>query len=722
MDSKIMIIAIVAVVAVAGVGGAIYFMGGNTSSSDDTVNMDDYASYKALVFGNADGDTDIDTDDVTVINDIISGTKDFKDYLLADANRDGKVTAEDADFVQTIIDGTATKVKIIDGQARVIETPYPLQKIFFCGHVNGRVALNVLDLQNVMVAFATNDTVYGKELDKQVFDLVDAGTIKQVSSSASDADFTNLSNLDFDVAVIEDSGLNDFRTPESQSKLRSLGVTPLLFNFDNLNDSVRSIATLGVLVKNTASATSYIDLQNSVIDTINTSLASVPENERKTVLSVVMSNSVSGTSSDYIQACIAAGGKPVADWTDSTKKFDPTKGDTWLYESRYNADIMIHFKSQDFNVTESKNRDTAIGYAEYFSETYTFKNEGYYLLNGVIPLPARIAYMAKIMYPTLMPDDWGTTIFQQFVDDYTGQTISMSGYVLSWNVADLLEYTKPTTIDLANTFLAENALPMGYSASLDVAMTTNGKVYNPTITNSDPSIATVSFVGNDDHTGGKLVVKASNTTGSTTITVSAGDATKTFTVNVSDIAATAIVLSQDNISLGLQANASLTYEMTPANASVNNFTFVSSDATTVSIGDGFVTGLKTGNATITVSVGSVSDDCTVTVADTEVTGITWTDGRTNDNDYKVCRGSSATSTYNYDIGFTLAPVNASVDDLSVVCSNTSIIKVESTTVMDGKIIVNFTRIDATTKALVTITVSVGDQSVVANLRCNGWSP
>ena len=721
MDSKLMIIAIVAIVVVAGAGGAYFVMNGDSDSTsgDDTVNMNDYKDYNALVFGNADGDNDIDADDVTIINDIVSGDKKFEDYRLADANRDGNVTEEDATFVQTIIDGTATKVKIIDGKARVIETPYPLDNIFFVGHVNGRVILNVLDLQTKMIAFATNATVYGKELDKQVFDLVENKTITQVSSSATDADFTALSKLDLNVAVIEDSGLNEFRTAEAQSKLRSMDVLPLLFNFDNIDDSVRSIATLGILVKNTAPADSYIALQKSVMDTVKTKLASVSESDKKTVLSVVMSNSVSGTSSDYIQACIAAGGVPVADWTDSTKKFDPSKGDTWLYEPRYNADIMIHFKSQDFNVSEEKNRTTALGYADYFSETYTFKNQGYYLLNGVIPLPARIAYMAEIMYPTLMPSNWGTTIFQQFVDDYTGQTIDMSSYVLSWKVADLLNYTKPTTITLTNEFLVEDTLPMGYSASLDVTMDTNGNVYNPTITNSNPSIATVSFIGNDEHTGGMLTVKAANTAGTTTITISAGDATKSITVDVSDIAATAISLTKDSIELGLKSNASLDYVMTPANASVNTFSFTSNDDTVVSISKGFITGLKAGTATITVSAGSVSDSCTVTVSDIDATGITWTSGQSSGKDYKICRG---TSSYNYDIEFTVAPLNANLEGLTVESSNTNILKIEEYTIVDGILNVNFTRVDSSKKELVTITVTIGDQTAVANVRCNGWSP
>ena len=66
MNNKILIAVVAAVVVIGGVVAvAIVLNNGGGSKSDDTQHpIDDYAAYKALVFGNANGDTVIDSKDV----------------------------------------------------------------------------------------------------------------------------------------------------------------------------------------------------------------------------------------------------------------------------------------------------------------------------------------------------------------------------------------------------------------------------------------------------------------------------------------------------------------------------------------------------------------------------------------------------------------------------------------------------------------------------------
>ncbi len=726
MDSKILIIAVVVVVAAAGAGGAYFLMSGNSNSSStvDSVNIEDYADFDALVLGNANGDTKIDADDVTLINEIVNGTKKFEDYPLADANRDGKVTNDDATFTQSIIDGTATSVNVIDCRGRVINTPYPLDSMFFEGRVNGREVANVLELQNQMVALATS-TIYAEVLDQELVDKIydkdknPTGTITQVSTDASDSDFTTLSQLSFKAAIVEESAQSQYASDESIAKIKDFGAPTLIFNFDNTSGSIQSVATIGVLVKNTDAATSYCTYMDTILSTINEAIADYTADTKKTCMTVTMSNSVSGTESDYYDASQVAGGVQIADWSASTKKFDPTKGDTWMYEEKYNADYLLHFKSQKFDVSVSENVKTATNYAQYFSETYTFKEGGYYLLNGVIPLPARLAYMAEIMYPTDINSGWGDTIFQQFVTNYANNAFTVTDYIFYWDVTNLLDYTEPTTMTLTNKFLSDGTLTLGLNNATTITMTTNGNVYLPVITNSNESVATVSFTVNDDHTGGTLALQAGATVGTTTLTITSGSATQTITVNISDIAATSIEFPSSAITIGLANPQTLSYVLTPANANLETFGLTSSDTSVVTLENGIITGLKAGTSTLTVTYGSLSDTCVVTVEDVTATGVTWTSGMGSSGTYTVCRG---TTTYNYSFGFTVAPTNASLDDVTVVCSNTSIIQIDSTTMLDGVLTVNVTRIDESTKELVTITVSVDGQEAVANLRCNGWKP
>ena len=65
MDTKIIAIAVVVIVAAAGVGAFVLL-------KDDK--KDDKTEYEALglVYGNADGDCDIDQDDIDLIIDLIT--------------------------------------------------------------------------------------------------------------------------------------------------------------------------------------------------------------------------------------------------------------------------------------------------------------------------------------------------------------------------------------------------------------------------------------------------------------------------------------------------------------------------------------------------------------------------------------------------------------------------------------------------------------------------
>lgn len=706
MDSKVLIIAVVAAVVVAGAGGAYFIMSGsNSNSSSNSVNLDDYKAYSALVFGNADGNTVIDSADITVINDIIAGTKSFNDYKLADANRDGKVTSDDATIVQDIIDDKATSVKVIDCHGEIVDTPYPIKTMFFSGMVNARAILNVLDLQDEMVAFATNSTVYGKELDKQVLDKVDSGDITLVTSNASDDDFTKLSKLKFQAAVLEDRGQSEFTSTQSMKKLNDFGATCLRFDFDNVTYSLQTVATIGVLVKNTTPATSYVNLLKGVLGTIEETVTSLPEDKKSTCLSVTMSNSVSGTESDYYAATETAGGKQIADWSETTKKFDPSNGDTWLYEKKYNADYIFHFKSQDFNVSEDTNIKNAKSYAAYFSETYTFQKGGYYLINGVIPLPARLAYIAEILYPSEIKAGYGQEIFQSYIDNYTGQTIDVKDYKVYWKVSDLIKYKAPTSITLSGDLLSDKTVSLGLSATTDLTVTTDGTVYYPSITNSNKSVCTASFVVNNDNTGGTLTLKAGTTAGSTTITITTGPRSETITVNVSDIAATAIELSSDAISIGIGASASLSYDMTPANASVNNFSLKSSDESVVKIGDGYITGLKAGTAKITVTVGSVSDTCDVTVSEIAPTKISLLTDKGKDS---TMMGSTRDVGYQIQLDFSVTAANASIAGLTITSDHEDILTVSYGPIINGVAKVTVTKasnVTASTDVYITAELS-----------------
>jgi len=275
-----------------------------------------------------------------------------------------------------------------------------------------------------------------------------------------------------------------------------------------------------------------------------------------------------------------------------------------------------------------------------------------------------------------------------------------------WSFKEGSGYVPATSVTLS-----EESLTLGLSNSAQLTYTINDGATDttPIWTSDNTSVATVSL--------GKITALAA---GIATITISIGDATDTCTVTVQDVKATGIQLSKDTVSLGKDGKATLTYTITPSNASIDSFSLTSSDDSIVAVGDGVVIAKAIGIATITASVGDVSDTCVVTVSDKAVTGITWTEGQTVSKgvvqDYKTMRG---TSSYDYEFVFTVAPEAANVDDLAVTSSNDSIVKVVSFDECDGKVTVVLKRVDDTTAEVVNITVSAGDQSCIAKCKCNG---
>ncbi len=422
------LIAIIAVVTVAAVGGGAFMLLGNggSSSSGSEDNLD---AFEGLVYGNANGDCYINSEDVTLINEIIAGGKSLSDYPLADANRDGTVDDKDLEIVNSFIDGDDLELWVRDTAGNNVQVTYPINGIFVMGGTNMRSMLQVVDLEDKMVALGTNDYI-DNVMDSKVKGLIDNGTVKSVTTGATTGDFTELGKLNFSLAILEESGRTGYTDSSAMSLWASWGVDPLIVAVDNYKSLQQTVATVGILTGGSSQAESYIDLLTGTADKIKNDLGD--KYQTVTLLDVVMSNSVSGTSADYYEATRLAGGNNIADWEASTRKFDP-KEDQWLFDEKYNPEYLIHIKSMSYQ-DEPSVSDISL-YKGYFDQTQAYMNEKYYLFNGVLPYPVRLALMASILYSDVFDTSWAMSMFQEYLDTYgdynAGKTSSDEGY---WNV------------------------------------------------------------------------------------------------------------------------------------------------------------------------------------------------------------------------------------------------------------------------------------------------
>ena len=113
------IIAAVVVIIIAAAAFVLTQNGKSGSSSD--VSVDDYSDSPVLwIRGNVDGDEKITKDDSALIKKIVDAGGNAKNYAWADANNDGTVDKKDVDYVNSMINGKATKLffKDIDDNVR----------------------------------------------------------------------------------------------------------------------------------------------------------------------------------------------------------------------------------------------------------------------------------------------------------------------------------------------------------------------------------------------------------------------------------------------------------------------------------------------------------------------------------------------------------------------------------------------------------------------------
>lgn len=433
MDSKkVMIIAIVAVAIVA-VAAAVVFMGQGDKKIPETV------SEYALVYGNADGDTKLDQTDVNIIDAVIADPTLASKYPLADTNYDGKVDQADKEMLQKMLKKEKMKVKVMqfdaENKTSVIDCNYPLSKVVINGGTNMRVIVSALDLVDVIVGNATN-TYISEVLDKELYTLRESGKILVLTTSATDDDRTKLAAIDFDAFITEIVGTANYGGDSYRDLYKQKGATFLQFNVDNATGCLQSVATLGVLVGKEDLAKQYIEFSDKVNKTIKDK-----EGDKfgtVTVMNVTMTNSVSGTKSDYYDATKMAGGNNVADFPDKTRKFPNGSDNTWLLDPKYNPDYIFHASSSVFG--KAPKSSTANAIEENFSETNSFKNDHYYLMNGTLPLPVRLAIMAETMYSDCFEAGWWVSVLQEYMDKFTSNSgVDVKDYKVLWDTEELKE-------------------------------------------------------------------------------------------------------------------------------------------------------------------------------------------------------------------------------------------------------------------------------------------
>lgn len=426
MNTKqIVAVFVVAVIVIAAAAVVL-----SRNNGDDSTPPVSGEVQSGAFYGNVNGDSRVDETDKSVIESIIDGEYTLEDYPLADANLDGVVDQNDLDVVDSVINNEQTTVYVVNATNNAVAVPYPIGNFAVSAGTNMKSIISILglgDMDNLKgVALNTGDV--SDVLDSKLGSALDEGKITCLTEDSRKLTAESLNLLTqnrIDLVFSEESGMST--EAEVVSAIENLGISYLEFNLMNFDDQIMAISSMGILLGCEDEAERYISWSQGVLDAIRESEGD--QYGTKTVLCVVMSNSVSGSSSDYYAASEMAGGDNLADWEDSTKKFN--EGDNWLLDGKYNADYIFHFRTLVY--PDGMSQDDIAKYAGYFEDTYTYQNDGYYLINGSLPLPVRLAVMAETMYGDCFDEGWSQSIFQEYVTEILGADYDVSQSVYIWN-------------------------------------------------------------------------------------------------------------------------------------------------------------------------------------------------------------------------------------------------------------------------------------------------
>jgi iron complex transport system substrate-binding protein len=277
MNTKIIVIVAVTILAVAGVGAGIALL---TKDSGGEYTVD----TELQIFGNANGDWKLNSDDVTYLREIISGEKEESTY--ADANQDGVIDENDVTQVEAVIDRTAGHIWLVDGDSHVKKISPDISRIGAEYYSNTEL-MCILQLQDKVVAvdnapYQTREFYFGEERAAQITNLV--------NMNAPNYEF--VAGLDLDILLT----FSYAGTEAKQEVLEDVDVIYLgMYRPDVLeperSEYIQGILKAGYIFDRVERAEAYVEWLLDVRDDISLTSRGIAEEDKVNVLMTDYSNS-----------------------------------------------------------------------------------------------------------------------------------------------------------------------------------------------------------------------------------------------------------------------------------------------------------------------------------------------------------------------------------------------------------------------------------------------
>jgi len=327
MKTKIIALLIVGILVAAGIGAFAFLMMGDEDQPDVEV-----TGVSLQIFGNADGDSDVDGDDAQLVQDYLkvveegddAGIEKFvneTDFNLqfADANDDGEIEETDVQQIQYIVEDEAEYVWLLDGLGNSRKIGTDISRIAAEYYANTELCL-IMGLVDKLVAIDNAPYIYR---DFYFNESKADSMVNLVNMNKPDYVFVNEQDLDILLVFFT----TDYEV--KQEKIIGTDVLYLgLYNPDMSNarqsNFIQGILKAGYIFGAVERAEAYANWVLETRDDLAAVAASIPEDEKPEVLMSTYSSSYFldpdvKTCTVYCytdplgQACLLGGGKNIGE-------------------------------------------------------------------------------------------------------------------------------------------------------------------------------------------------------------------------------------------------------------------------------------------------------------------------------------------------------------------------------------------------------------------------
>ncbi len=418
------IIVVVAVLAIVVIVAAVFFLG----NSDPTKDAKDMEDSELKMYGNINGDGFINEKDTKIIKGLIDEGKTAKDFPLADANQDGVLSQADIDLRNKGKEGEECVIWHINlhdanGDGKMdyekVSTKFPINSIICTGSSNTFMMLYVAGIIDEV-----KGATYGSTVDNLFKDTYkNTDKVTKLGTSSTTIEFEDGKGAASEVikkehvtAVLSDWN-RTYLTNEADFEKAGVDVIRFAAASTEIDVIAHDYYMLGLLFQKQDRASEVVDYMKEVMKKINDAIAK----ENKAVSTTVssMTNYYSVGDSDYTALAKAAGAKNALDkgsWGTTTSikvldNLDVFNPDVYKYE------YVTHLRAYNGYTNEADVPALYKTYTETIAEYWEHGLDGQFIVNGNVPIPARLAYVASVYYDDL-DKDWADEIHQGFVDKF----------------------------------------------------------------------------------------------------------------------------------------------------------------------------------------------------------------------------------------------------------------------------------------------------------------